>query len=198
MRCVKSAFVGGLLLLCACNATRELGPRPAGQSLAAMPEARFFAALELMNNGDWSGAETAFLDLADRYPAYSGPWTNLGIIAAGHGQTDRAIQYFQRAIAANPANAVAMTNLAALLHRSGDDGAALALYQRVLGGRPDYPDVHLNLALLYEKALGRKDDALRHYRRYQQLTQEENLAVAAWILELEQGGEASDYRVVSK
>ena len=59
-------------------------------------------------------------------------------------------------------------NLANVLEEAGDDERALTLYRRALTVDPAYPDLHINLALLYEK-LGRMRPACRHWRRYLQI-----------------------------
>ena len=58
-----------------------------------------------------------------------------------------------------------------MLEEEGDDRGALAHYRRALAADPLYPDLHINLALLYEK-LGREKPASEHWRRYLQLDPE--------------------------
>jgi tetratricopeptide (TPR) repeat protein len=55
-----------------------------------------------------------------------------------------------------------------VLEEAGEDEQALTLYRRALAADPLYPDLHINLALLYEK-LGRMRPACRHWRRYLQI-----------------------------
>ena len=55
-----------------------------------------------------------------------------------------------------------------MLEEDGDDRGALAHYRRALAADPLYPDLHINLALLYEK-LERERAATDHWRRYLQL-----------------------------
>lgn len=197
MFCVKRFPLLCLLaLLAACSSLPGAPPTSGGR--LKMPEAAFFQALALMEKGQWAAAETAFLALSTRFPDYSGPWTNLGFIAAAKGDDAEAVRHLEKAIAVNPENAVAMTALGTLLYRRGDHSGALAWNQRAISLRPDYADAHLNLAVLFDKALHQPSLALQHYRRYQSLTLDEDLAVAAWILELEQGHSSSDYKVVSK
>ena len=59
-------------------------------------------------------------------------------------------------------------NLANLLEEDGEDESALLHYRAAFAADPLYPDLHINMALLYEK-LGRIDRAERHWRRYLQL-----------------------------
>ena len=55
-----------------------------------------------------------------------------------------------------------------MLEEDGEDDLALAHYLRALAADPLYADLHINLALLYEK-LGRARLACEHWRRYLQL-----------------------------
>ena len=186
------------VLLGGCASSSMSGSALRSPSVTKMSELAFFRALEMMEQGDLSGAEPVFLALSQRYPRYSGPWTNLGLIAVAFGEDDKAIPYFEKAIAMHPGNVVAMTALGTLLYRRGDHMAALDWNQRAISIRPDDPEANLNLAVLYDKVLLQPDQALKHYHRYQTLTGDSNLAVAAWILELEQGDSNHDYKVVSQ
>lgn len=181
-----------LLTMCACSTTKMSKTL---LNTEDMPDVEFKYALEIMNNGEWQQAEKAFLAMTKRYPDYSGPWTNLGIISAGRGDASKAETYFKKAVESNPKNAIAMTGVAILLHQQGDLGA-LTWYQRAISAQPDYPEAYFNLAQFYEKMLRKPEKALSYYRRYQSLTNEKNLAVAAWILELEQIKSTEDSQMV--
>lgn len=197
MNCVRALGLLAVLLVSACASAPGDGQvsRPLPQ---AMPAIAFSRALALMADGELPAAEAAFQALAKRYPGYSGPWTNLGIIAAQRGDHWAAADLFAKAIAANPDNAVAIMALGTLLYQRGDIDAALARYRQAIVIRPDYAEAHLNLAVLYDQALHQPAPALEHYRRYQQLTGDKSLLIAAWILALEKADSSTHYKMVSK
>jgi tetratricopeptide (TPR) repeat protein len=59
-------------------------------------------------------------------------------------------------------------NLANLLEEDGHDDRALRHYRAAFAADPLYPDLHINMALLYEK-IGLSPKADRHWKRYLQL-----------------------------
>lgn len=195
---ICARFLAVLLVLLAVGCASGPGGDRGRLAPEAMPKAAFARALGLMDQGDLAAAEAAFRLLAQRYPHYSGPWTNLGILAAGRGDHSSAERLLAAALKANPSNAVATAALATLRYQRGEVTAALGLYQQALALRPAYAEAHLNLAVLYDKALHQPASALRHYRRYQQLSGGEDLLVAAWILALEKADSKTHYKVVRK
>jgi Tfp pilus assembly protein PilF len=171
------------------SATRAASP--ATPAPAAVParsqdaDARFKAALDLMKARQFEPARAAFLALSRDFPEFSGALTNLGILYAKEKQRDAAVESLSRAVDANPRNAVALNWLGILHRESGAYARAEDAYRRALAARADYAPAQLNLAILYDVFLHRRDAALEHYRAYQQLTGGDNLIVAAWIRELE-------------
>lgn len=192
------AFFASLLLAAACSSP---APRPssaprhaaaaASPVAAATPDrkadadSRFKTALDLMKARQFDQARAAFLALSKDFPEFSGPLTNLGILYAQGKQRDAAVASLQRAVDANPRNAVALNWLGILYRESGDAARAENAYLRAVAARADYAPASLNLAILYDLVLHRRDDALARYRDYQRLTGGDNLIVAAWIRDLE-------------
>lgn len=147
--------------------------------------ARFDAALQLMKQQQVAEAQAAFQSLANDYPEFSGPLTALGILYAQGRKRDTALASFAKAVAANPANAVAWTWLGSLYREARNHTGAEDAYRRAIAARSDYAAAHLNLGILYDVSLHRPQDALREYREYQRLSGDRNLMVAVWIKELE-------------
>lgn len=71
------------------------------------------------------------------------------------------------------------------LRRQGKFQEALAAYRQALMLQPDYALAHLNLAILLDLYLAQPEEALSHYRRFQELSPTPDEQVAAWITELE-------------
>ena len=149
------------------------------------PDSRFNAALKLMKDNQPQEAQAAFASLSRDYPELSGPLTDLAILYAQSRQRGQAIAGFSRAVNANPRNAVAWNWLGILYRESGDYIRAEKAYQQALLVKPDYASAHLNLAILYDVAMKRPQDALMQYREYQRSSGRDDLIVSAWIKDLE-------------
>lgn len=190
--------VAAVALLAACSSQppRSAGPvvrtapltasAPAATPAAkGTPDQRFQAALKLMKENRAAEARAAFQALAQEFPQWSGPLTDLGILQARAGQRDQALANFARAAAANPRNAVAHNWLGSLYREAGDFARAEAAYRRALAAKPGYAEAHLNLGILYDVSLRRPQQALEQYRAYLRHAGKEHLIVSAWIKDLE-------------
>ena len=149
------------------------------------PEQRFNAALKLMKDHQTQEAQAAFAALSRDYPEFSGPMTDLAILYAQSHQRSQAIAGLTKAVAANPRNAVAWNWLGSLYREVNDYPHAEQAYQQALAVKPDYASAHLNLAILYDVAMKRPQDALSQYREYLKAAKKEDLIVSAWIKQLE-------------
>ena len=88
---------------------------------------------------------------------------NLGVALAVQGQTGKAIEQYERALAAKPDYAEARYNRGVLLARSGRTDEAIREYRAVLRQVHDASDPHFSLA----EALARQglfEEAKHHYR----------------------------------
>jgi tetratricopeptide (TPR) repeat protein len=197
---LRLALAGALaLVLAACGsaATRtpaakpapveapEPAPTPAGPDKGD-PDARFKDALQLLKDKQPQEAQAAFAKLADDFPEFSGPLTNLGILYAQGKQRDQALVAFNKAVADNPQNPVAQNWVGILYRERNDYARAESAYLKALKAKPDYAPAHLNLGILYDVYWKRPQDALAQYREYQRLTGGDRLIVTAWIKQLEE------------
>lgn len=149
------------------------------------PGEQFEAALAALKAKNLTEARAGFEQLAKEHPEFSGPLTNLGIIEAKGTARARAILNFNRAVSANPRNAVAYNWLGILYREAKNYPLAEQAYQQSLTLNPDNAPVVLNLAILYDVYLKRPADALARYRDYQRMTNNRELKVAAWIKAIE-------------
>lgn len=158
-----------------------------GKSVVAAndPDQRFNAALKLMKDQQPQEAQAAFAALARDFPDFSGPLTDLAILYAQSRQRPQAIAGFSKAVNMNPRNAVAWNWLGILCRESGDYVRAENAYRQALSVKPDYAAAHLNLAILYDVAMKRPQEALFQYREYQRSSGKDDLIVSAWIKDLE-------------
>lgn len=142
------------------------------------------AALAAMRSGDDAGAEKLFLQLTKDFPTYSGPYTNLGIIYFRTGKIDKAEPAFVYSLELNPNNAVSLNYLGIINRNKGQFKEAYAFYDKALQIDPDYAYAHRNFGILLELYMGKLSEALDHYKRYQELTKEEDQEVKKWIADL--------------
>lgn len=155
------------------------------RSVVRKAQQRFDSATKAMDEKNWLQVEEHLLWLVNEYPQYSGPLLNLAIVYRKTGKTAEAVEAYQNAIKVNPDNLDAYNELAILLREQGRFKEAEAQYLEALSVWPDYPQTHRNLGILYELYMGRLEDALHHYRRYQDLQTSPSPKVAGWIADLQ-------------
>jgi tetratricopeptide (TPR) repeat protein len=90
---------------------------------AAAREASFYAGLSYYYAGQYERAENAFSFLAEQFPLTE-VYNNLGVVEARRGRKG-AVQYFQKAVDADPNDADYRFNLGVALYRSGDSAGAV-------------------------------------------------------------------------
>lgn len=164
---------------------------PVAKPVPPQPEVRgrnaevFARATELLLEDRLVEAEALLVEVTSDQPELAGPWVNLAQVYLAQERKDEAVAALEQAVAANPANCAARTELGVLLRRGGEFDAAEAHYLACLEYQPDYQAAHLNLGILYDLYLGRLDEALTAYRRYQNLTAEPDRRVEIWVVDLE-------------
>lgn len=152
----------------------------------------FERAVALLTEGRLVEAEALLLEVTEDQPELAGPWVNLAQVYQAQGRADEAVAALEQAVLANPGNCAARTDLGVLLRRRGEFDGAEAHYLACLEQHPDYPAAQLNLGILYDLYLGRWDRALEAYRRYQNLIDEPDKRVHAWVVDLERRIGAED------
>ncbi len=187
-------LLAALLLLCAAGCSSGPQTVKSTKQIGTPSSAEVDRALALMKSGDSAGASQAFLALSESYPRSTGPWTNLGILAARQQQYELAAKYFLGALQRSPNNVAALNWMGYITSKNGSYDAALDWYGKALAVRDDYAAAHLNIGILYETAFKQSSQALVHYRRYQALTGGDNILVSAWIHNIESN---ADYVAVN-
>lgn len=115
----------------------------------------------------------------------SGPLVMLGDIAVQKNELEKAVGYFEQAIAVNAKNINAYIKLAHTKRILGQFLPAQNVYADVLAIWPDFPEAHLNLGVLYDVYLNHPLRAQKHMEAYQFLTNGKNSEVANWIAEVQ-------------
>jgi tetratricopeptide (TPR) repeat protein len=98
-------------------------------------EANFLLALSEYYNGEFDKAEAAFRFLESRLPLTEVE-NNLGVVAARRGRRN-GLEYFQKAVQADPNDADYRFNLAVALYKSGDAAGAARQLREAIARKPD-------------------------------------------------------------
>jgi tetratricopeptide (TPR) repeat protein len=106
---------------------------PGGDSVAR--EASFYLGLSAYYHGDFAAAQDAFRGLASQLPLTE-VYNNLGVVSARKGDKS-ALEYFQKAVQADPADPDYRFNLAVAYFRSGDQTSAVRQLRETLNLRPN-------------------------------------------------------------
>lgn len=197
--CALPAVLLMVLIAQGCAQSGLVGSGPAGsgavsargQPSAEAPEVRertaqtFARATSALRSGRLDQAETLLLEVTRAQPELAGPWINLAQLYLVLDRTDDAERALDHAVQANPGSCAARNELGVLLRRRGEFAAAEGQYLACVRHQPDYPDVYLNLGILYELYLGRWADALAAYRQYQSLSAEPERRVEMWVVDLQ-------------
>jgi len=145
----------------------------------------YLLAIAALKKGDSAKALELLLRLSREAADKPNVFTNLGLAYFQLQQADLAAQAFAQALARNANDAIAHNHLGILKRRKGEFQDALLEYQRAIEIDADYALAHLNLGILFDLYLQDLEKALQQYRKYMDLTSEENAQVAGWIVDIE-------------
>lgn len=109
-------------------------------------------------------AEAAYLAILGERPDEPEPLQLVGLLYQQCGQTDRAIQFLQRANELMPNSHTILHNLAVSLGEGGQLEAAVEHFERVLRLQPDYALAWKNSGVILQR-LGRIEEAAQHFER---------------------------------
>ena len=146
----------------------------------------FVAARQAFQIGDLSHAEKLLRSITADDTRLAGPWVMLGDIALQQRKLDQAVEHYAKAISVNEVNVNAYIKLATVQRQLGDFIPAQNTYAKALSVWPDFPEAHLNLAILYDIYLNMPLKAQRHIESYQFLTGGRDKKRAQWLAELQQ------------
>lgn len=165
----------------------EAEPNPYTTDTADVPaRARelFSGAASALADKRLNEAEAGFQKITDQWPRLSGPWVKLAEIAEKRDNNENAEFYYRKAIEVNRNNVNAYIALALLYREQGRFGDAQATYLASLDLWPDFPDAHLNLAILYDLYVNKPVLAQKHYEAYAFLSGGEDPRVEDWLTEI--------------
>ncbi|WP_371374348.1 tetratricopeptide repeat protein [Thalassotalea aquiviva] len=146
--------------------------------------AQIHLAIRHKQQGKLEQAEQLFTRLIAQNPNLSGLYVHLGDIKKRQDKRNDALGFYQQAVRVNGLNYVAQNRLATLYRQTGDFSLAKQHYLLALKSWPDYALAHRNLGILYDLYLQQKTQALAHYKRYLDLSVEQDKSVQYWIKDL--------------
>jgi tetratricopeptide (TPR) repeat protein len=108
--------------------------------------------------------ETLWSDTVLKNPNSWVGHNNLGLAYFGKGQTDQAVEQFQKALEINPNYLDAHAALGVTLAQRGQLDEAISEYQKAFEIDPNYPGGRYNLGLAFFQK-GRLDDAISQFQK---------------------------------
>lgn len=152
--------------------------------------AQFIQAQRAFKAENYGEAKSILESLVEHDTKLSGPWVMLGDIELkGEGGKPNLVEAeaaYNTAIGITPENINAYLKLALVQRKLGKFLHAQNTYAAVLAVWKDFPEAHLNLAILYDLYLNHPIRAQKHMEAYQFLTDGENTQVSMWLENLQQ------------
>jgi len=103
----------------------------------------------VIRNNDWRNQDTLWLATDKTSPSSHQNHNNLGDLYARHGDYQKAVEEFQKAIELKPNYGDAYHNLANVYHQIQKDDSALENYQKALSFNPNLWQSYQNLAAIH-------------------------------------------------
>ena len=100
-------------------------------------------------NAIWADEVALWQDVTEKSPNLARPWSNLGMALQIAGNSEAALQAFQKAIALDPNHMEAHNNSGFILRELGRPKEAMKFFRRALEINPAYADAHYNLGLAF-------------------------------------------------
>ncbi|MDH5572097.1 MAG: hypothetical protein OEY89_10050 [Gammaproteobacteria bacterium] len=196
MSYIKLLPTGLLLLVSACGqapvrdnndtlANSGQQEQQAASRLSTDERALYKQAITALYNNKLSEAEGIFMGLIKKRPHLAGPWANLALIKYKNNEIEQSTNYVNKALELNPAMANALNLKAQLEIRNGHIKEAENLYLVAIQNNSSYANAHYNIALLYDIYLQDIEKAVKHYKRYTELTENKDTATIEWVQQLE-------------
>ncbi len=131
---------------------------------------RRLAALELADiytaRGRVSAAVGVLEDILKQNPEDFEALNAIGLIEMGKENPKKAGDYFRKATETGEARPEGWNNLGLVLRASGDHKGAEEKYKKALAADPNFAPALKNLAILYDKYMGRFSEAIALYENY--------------------------------
>lgn len=146
----------------------------------------FIAAKRAIQGSELENAKQLLTQITETDKKLSGPWVLLGDIAKKQKDLEGAVEHYKKAVEINRNNINAYLRLAKLQREMGKFIESQNSYSWALSRWRDFPEAHLNLAVLYDIYLNKPLKAQRHLEAYQFLTSGRDSVRADWLKEIQQ------------
>ena len=127
-------------------------------------------------------------DLLNRFqqekPGLAGSYANLGLIYYKQEKLDASEQQLKKALELNPQQAQALNLMGQIEFSRGRAAESEGFYKRALEVDQDYAIAHYNIALLYDIFFQDIPRAIEHYRKYLDLTGNQDEITRNWLEQL--------------
>ena len=106
-------------------------------------------AVQAIQNGNFSGAETILKRVIQAHPTNLAALNILGLASASQSKHREAVEIFKKAVRINNKDPGLHYNLAKALLESGNDADAIQHHRKTSELAPKNPDAWLNLSLIH-------------------------------------------------
>ncbi len=156
----------------------------AEQIIPELLKAEYQALNKLINENKLSQAKIKLEQLSSIYPQDTGVFYRLARIEYQLKNYPMAIEAIDKAVSFQPMNYYAFNLKGVILRETGEFDAAKQAYLSAISLYPNYPQTHLNLAILADIYLYDLPLALVHYEQYLSLISVEDKKVNGWLIDL--------------
>ena len=166
---------------------QQLAGSPAGlRQVAVKPEVQqaFNQAVQTLKSGQHKQAIKDFKNAARMNSKLAAPYINMAIAYRRLGDLKNANAAVKMALKKDSGSPEALNMQGLLQRQAGELKAAQKSYKKALSIYPDYPEAHLNLAMLCDIYLVDWGCAKVHYGEYQKLRGSKDKQVAGWVADL--------------
>ncbi len=146
----------------------------------------YVSARRAFQSGAYRQAKQHLENLTSKDKRLSGPWVMLGDISRKNDKPKEAVSYYNKAIEINKNNVNVYIRLAKTYRELGQFVFAKNTYQQALAVWKDFPEAHLNLAILYDLYLNESLLSQRHLEAYLFLKNGRDKIREGWLREIQQ------------
>lgn len=174
-----------LIFITSCSVTQQSEKSDKKVKSQAENSVAYKNALSAMKNGELKQAQSLLQDVINKDSTFSNAHANLGIVFFKSNFFNEAENSFQHALRTDPNNVFALNYLGILYRQQGDFSSSKSSYEKAININSDYALAHLNIGILYDLYLYDYSNAIKHYKKYQGLTKNNNKQVEKWIIDLD-------------
>lgn len=155
-------------------------------------------AIALLEEKNYRQAEANFEEIAKVRPDIAEAHFNLGWVKFQLGKFSEVGTHIANGLKLKPTEISAYLLLGLAEREAGQFGNAEVTYRAALSLAPKDDRIQLNLGILLDLYMQRPDEALIHYKAYQDLQKEPNPKVKGWIAGMERAKAARDAAAARK